>query len=42
MTSVTGKIKVTLQTVTPQTEYASQLLQQAEGDFKVKIDVATT
>ena len=40
MTSVTGKIKVTLQTVTPQTEYASHLLQQTEGDFKVRIDVA--
>ena len=41
MTSMAGKIKVTLQTVTPQTEYASHLLQQTEGHFKVKIAVAS-
>ncbi len=41
MTSMAGKIKVTLQTVTPQTEYASHLLQQTEGHLKVKIAVAS-
>ena len=40
ITSASGKIKVTLKTVTPQTEYAAHLLEEAEGDIKVKLDVA--
>ncbi len=40
MTATEGKIKVTLQTVTPQTQYAARLLEREEGDLKVKIRVA--